>query len=342
MLANIADIKNFDAVIDARSPQEFADDRLPGAINLPALDDEERAAIGALHQQNAFAARRQGAALIAARVAKHLQNTLANKPPSWKPLFYCARGGQRSGGFVEVLRRVGWRAARLHGGYKAWRRHVLAQTPALAAALRWRVLAGQTGVGKTVLLRALAQAGAQTLDLEALANHRGSVFGGMGAQPSQRAFETRLYSAMAALNPAAPVFVESESRKIGANHLPEAVMEALRAAPATRICATQQARTRHILAEYADGKNFLQNLPRLAPHTTAQERERWRALFAAGKLEELTGELLAFYDRSYGRSLQKNYAAAFAAPPQTIDPACPASAQKAARALIAQCAQSQK
>jgi tRNA 2-selenouridine synthase len=216
-------LTSFDDLIDARSPSEYHEDHLPGAISLPVLDDEERARVGTLYKQDSpFAARRLGAALVSRNIARHLETALAGKPRAWRPLVYCWRGGKRSGALAHVLREVGWAARTLEGGYRAYRRWVVAELAAQPARFAYRVVHGATGSGKSRLLRALARAGAQVLDLEALAAHRGSVLGGLPGepQPSQKRFESRLYAALAALDPGRPVYVEGESRKIGQLQVP--------------------------------------------------------------------------------------------------------------------------
>ncbi len=183
-----------DTIIDARSPSEFAEDHLPGAINLPVLDDAERARVGTIYkQQSPFLARKVGAALVARNVAAHLDGPLADMPGGWRPVVYCWRGGQRSGSFATILGQVGWRVDTIEGGYKAWRRLVVDQVQDQPLLSRVVVLDGNTGTAKTELLALMAARGAQVIDLEGMANHRGSLFGQMpGGQPPQKAFESAL------------------------------------------------------------------------------------------------------------------------------------------------------
>ena len=238
-------LHRFDAIIDARSPAEFARDHIPGAINCPVLDDEERRIVGTLYkQQGPFEARRVGAAMVAANLAHHLRTQFAERPAQWRPLVYCWRGGLRSGAMVTWLRMVGWDAQQLAGGYKTWRRHVLHQLATLPPRLDLRVLCGPTGSAKTRVLQALAAQGAQVLDLEALAQHRGSVLGALPgvAQPTQTAFETRLAHAMQALDTRRPVFIEAESARIGCLNVPQPLVQRLRASPCIEIQADTPAR----------------------------------------------------------------------------------------------------
>ncbi|HMQ71842.1 MAG TPA: tRNA 2-selenouridine(34) synthase MnmH, partial [Rubrivivax sp.] len=193
-----ADPARFDAVIDARSPAEYAEDRLPGAVNWPTLDDDERRRVGTLYvQTSALQARKLGAVLAARRIAGHLEAHLDGKPRNWRPLVYCWRGGQRSGTLAWFLSEIGFRATRLQGGYKAFRALVRQQLDTLPATLALVVVAGRTGSGKTRLLQRLAAHGEQVLDLEALACHRGSVLGALPGtpQPSQKRFDTLVWQA---------------------------------------------------------------------------------------------------------------------------------------------------
>jgi tRNA 2-selenouridine synthase len=306
---------SFDAILDARSPGEYVLDHVPGSVNLPVLDDAERARVGTLYKRESpFAARRVGAALVSRNIARHLESHCAERPRTWRPLVYCWRGGNRSGAFVTVLRAVGWRAAQLEGGYKAFRRHVLAELQTLPETFDWRVLCGATGVGKSRLLHALAQEGAQVLDLEELAAHRGSVLGARPdhAQPAQRLFETRIWQRLRSLDPARPVFVESESRKIGTLHTPEVLLACMRAATCIELRADTPTRVALLRDEYAhfldDPETLTRQLDCLIALRGHARVAAWKALARAGRWDELIAELLhEHYDPSYRRSLEHDY-----------------------------------
>src|SRR5215472_1873107 len=212
----VAALAEYAVRIDVRSPVEFALDHVPGAANHPVLSDAERERVGTLYADSPFEARKLGAAIVARNIATMIESAFMDEPREWRPLVYCWRGGQRSRALVQVLHEIGWRAVQLEGGYRAYRRHVAAELERLPLRFRYVVICGLTGSGKSRLLAALARAGAQTLDLEGLARHRGSVLGGLPgtAQPSQKAFESGLCEALARLDPSRPVFVESESRRI--------------------------------------------------------------------------------------------------------------------------------
>ena len=183
-LNSIASLKEFtaDTIIDVRAPAEYADDHLPGAINLPVLNDAQRTEIGTIYKQvSPFMARKKGAALVAQNAATHLQGPLAAKDGGWQPLIYCWRGGQRSGAFASILEQVGWRVQLLEGGYQSYRREVVKTLYNIALPHRLMLIGGSTGTAKTALLQQLAANGAQILDLEGIAAHRGSLFGGVSS-----------------------------------------------------------------------------------------------------------------------------------------------------------------
>jgi tRNA 2-selenouridine synthase len=314
-VATVAQIDQFDEIVDVRSPAEFSLDRIPGAVNCPVLDDEQRARIGTLYKQvSPFEARKQGAALVARAIAAHIEGAFLLRGAAWRPLIYCWRGGMRSGAMAHVLRDVGWRVATLEGGYQGYRREVLAQLETLPRRLQFRVVCGPTGSGKSSLLMALACAGAQALDLEGLACHRGSVLGGLPGvpQPSQKWFDSQLWNALRKFDPARPVWVEAESRKIGVLQLPEALLARIRASRCLRIEAPLEERVRLLMREYphmlddpAWLKAKLGHLSRLQSHEVLQ---RWMTLIDARAWDALVLDLLQnHYDPLYRHSMNRSY-----------------------------------
>ncbi len=299
---------DFDAVIDVRSPSEFAEDHLPGAINLPVLDDEERARVGTIYkQQSPFLARKLGAALVAKNAARHLEGPLADHPGGWRPLVYCWRGGQRSGSFATILAQVGWRVELVEGGYKAWRRLVVDEVQDRPVRAPVVVLDGNTGSAKTEILALLQARGVQTIDLEGLANHRGSLFGDRpGGQPAQKAFEGRLATALAALDPGRPVVVEAESSRVGDLGVPKQLWAAMCAAPRVSIAAPLGARADYLARAYADVTAdparlvaIVEKLKGLHPVDTIAE---WTGWAETGRFTELARGLMeAHYDPRYAK-----------------------------------------
>ena len=309
-----AALARFDAIIDVRSPAEFAEDHLPGAVNLPVLGNEERARVGTIYvQESRFEARRIGAAIIARNVAHHLDTALADRPGSFQPLIYCWRGGLRSHAMATILANVGWRTAVIVGGYHSWRRWVVDRLyDGKIPHERIVLVDGPTGSGKTALLAALAAKGAQTLDIEDLAAHRGSLFGGWPgrAQPSQKLFETRLLTRLDALDPARPVFVEAESSKVGQRMVPPALWTRMEAASRIVLGAPARARARYLSHAYADiaadRADFDDLLARLPRTTSKQALAEWRGLADAGDHEALALALIeAHYDPAYARSARQ-------------------------------------
>ncbi len=306
-LAQLDDLP-FDSIIDVRAPAEFAEDHIPGALNLPVLDDAERARVGTIYVQDSpFRARKIGAALVARNAARHLEERLMGHDGGWRPLVCCWRGGQRSGAFTSILVQVGWRAERLEGGYRAYRRLVkqlLYDQPFPAPLV---LLDGNTGTAKTDLLALLARRGVQVIDLETLANHRGSLFGARpGGQPTQKAFESALAQAIRRLDPARPVLVEAESSRIGARVIPPGLWRAMQAAPRLEIRAPLAARARYLARAYGDvgddPARLAATIDRLAPYQPAERIAHWHALARAGQLEQLAGELMAHhYDGRYAK-----------------------------------------
>lgn len=308
-LSSLTDLRalGFDTIIDARSPQEYAEDHLPGAINLPVLSDAERAEVGTIYKQVApFDARRVGAALVARNVAAHLQGPLADKSGGWRPLVYCWRGGHRSQSFATILRQVGWRVEYIEGGYKAWRALVVKALYDTPVTMPIVVLDGNTGSAKTDVLNLLPSVGVQVIDLEGLAQHRGSLFGAVGPQPSQRAFEGRLAMAMVQLDPTRPVVIEAESAKVGECRLPPRLWQAMCAAPRIAINAPLPERAAYLTRAYhdvtADPVRLRQTIDRLRPYHPAERIADWQDQAARGDFATLAAGLMAHhYDPRYGR-----------------------------------------
>jgi len=337
----VAQLAEFDEVIDVRSPSEFALDHVPEAVNCPVLDDAERASVGTLYKQTSpFDAKKIGAALVSKNIARHIEERFRDRAREWRPLVYCWRGGKRSGALAHVLREIGWEAATLEGGYRAYRREVVRQLEALPARLRFEVICGATGSGKSRLLEALAARGAQVLDLEAIARHRGSVLGDLPGdpQPSQKMFDSLVWDRLRRYDPAKPVYVESESKKIGQLQVPGALLERMRASPCIRVEAPVEARVRFLIEEY---RHFLEDPAALKKQLAclrdlygAGVLERWFAQVDARDWNELVAELLVkHYDPAYRRSMLKNYRDSGDAPVLELTDVTPQALARAAADL---------
>lgn len=315
-LTRVADpaLAGFDDIIDVRSPSEFAEDHLPGAINLPVLDDEERARVGTIYKQvSPFDARKLGAALVARNAARHISEVLADRGGAWKALVYCWRGGQRSGSFATILRQIGWRIDTVEGGYKSWRTLVVDRVQNGPVAAPVVVLDGNTGSAKTAILHRLAERGAQIIDLEGLARHRGSLFGAMrGGQPSQKMFEGQLALALEGLDPARPVLVEAESSRVGDLLVPKALWQAVCTAPRIRLEVPLGERAAYSARDYRDVVEDPERLgaiiAALSPLHPAERIEEWLAQAKAGEWKELAEGLMRdHYDPRY-RKHRERYA----------------------------------
>ena len=307
-------LDQFDTIIDARSESEFALDRIPGAINCPTLDDAQRVLVGTTYKQvGAFEAKKIGAPLVAQNIARYVETLFADKPKDWKPLVYCWRGGNRSGSMATIFAKIGWPVVQLDGGYKAYRAYV-ASALENPPALDFRVICGTTGSGKSRLLETLDGIGAQVLDLERLAAHRGSVLGHLPGepQPSQKMFETRIWDKLRGFDPARPVFVESESKKVGNLRVPDAVMERMRAARCVAVQLPREKRVQLLMEDYhhfaADPALLNAQLDHLVQLHGRDKIDAWHEMATGGRMPELVDQLLVeHYDPAYLRSIDRNF-----------------------------------
>jgi len=339
--ADASAFKAFDAILDTRSPAEFAEDHVPGAISCPVLDNEERARVGTVYKQvSPFEARKLGAALVAKNIARQIEIEFREKTKTWRPLVYCWRGGKRSGAMAHVLREIGWEARTLEGGYKAYRRYVVESLASLPLKFTFKVIHGVTGSGKSRVLRALQEAGAQALDLEELAAHRGSVLGNLPGrpQPSQKMFESMLLNALLAFDVSREIYVEGESRKIGQLQIPEALIGRMRASECVLLQAGIETRVALLLDEYrhffADPAALGAQLDCLAGLHGRERVGEWKALAAAGQWQQLVARLLEeHYDPAYRRSAAHNFPLLAEARVLALASPAPADFERLARAI---------
>lgn len=341
-LATVTQLSEFDEVIDVRSPSEFAIDHVPSAVSLPMLDDDERARIGTLYKQvSSFEAKKIGAALVARNIANQIETKLITRPKYWRPLVYCWRGGNRSAALAHVLQKIGWDAHTLDGGYKAYRRHVVAEIENLAPLFQYRIVCGPTGSGKSRLLEELARQGGQVLDLEELAAHRGSVLGNLPdrPQPAQKLFESRLWHILRGFDPKRPVFIEAESKKIGVLRVPEVLINRMWQSACVKVDVPIDARIdflkqeySHFLSDFADLEeklnclNSLHGEKKIATWLDHARREDWNTL-----VEEL---LTQHYDPAYQRSTLTHYPTLSAAPVLKANKICEDSIGQLASDLL--------
>lgn len=304
--------KTYSDIIDVRSQLEFAQDHIPGAINLPVLNNEQRAQVGTIYKQESpFKARKLGAALVSENIAIHLQQHFADQPKDYQPLIYCWRGGQRSGSMALVLSQIGWRVTLLKGGYKTYRAWVRSQLETFPQRFEYRILAGLTGSAKTYILQNLSS---QILDLEGLANHRGSLLGLMldSPQPSQKGFESLLLAAFQKLDSSQPVWLEAESNKIGQVYLPQTLWKKMQASTGVELKVGICDRVNHLLADYPQWiehpEQLKQKLERLTSRYGKAQIQQWTDLIDAKQWPAFVQSMLEeHYDPAYRRSFQQQY-----------------------------------
>ena len=304
----------FDVVIDARSEKEFTEDHLPGALNLPVVNNAEFAEVGTLHKTDTHQAYLLGVRYSMTNIAAAIGHTIQALPRNASVLVYCFRGGKRSKLWMDALATIGFKVMRLEGGWKAYRGWVRNMLATLPLQFHYKVLCGPTGCGKTRCLDALKRAGAQVLDLEKIARHRGSLIGYLPdvSQPSQKLFDSLLLAELRALDPAQPVWVESESMKIGAISLPESLFAAIHRGTVFRIDAPMAARVDLWREDYGhfeqDPQHLLSLLKHLRPLVGGDEFDVWKRLAAEGEMPQLFQRLMTHhYDLAYQRSIQRHY-----------------------------------
>jgi tRNA 2-selenouridine synthase len=335
-------LSEYDLIIDARSQREFAEDHIPGAINLPVVNNDEYAEVGTLHRTDPMQAYLIGVSYSLKNIARYLDTVIAGRPRNGRILVYCFRGGKRSRLWFDALDTIGYRADRLPGGWKQYRQWVNEQLASRPRDFKYIVLSGPTGCGKTRLLHQLAAEGAQVLDLEAIASHRGSVIGAIPdvPQPTQKFFDSLLQEKLSTLTPDRPVWVEAESKKVGKVQLPSALLETMHASPTIiRLTAPMAQRVMMWREDYRhfeeDPEAFLARLAHLRPLVGNQEMSTWQELASARQMPALFERVMtAHYDPAYERSTRRNYADVDQAPMVDLADLSPGALQVVARTLI--------
>ena len=295
-------------LLDTRSPGEFEQGRIVGAASLPLFSDEERARVGTTYKRvGRRAALLEGLEIVGPKMralveeAGRLSGARFGGERAPAVGVYCWRGGQRSGSVAWLLERAGFDVCRLTGGYKAYRRFARSVLDDLPHA--FRVVDGATGSGKTVLLHELAARGAQVLDLEGIANHRGSAFGlAPGAtQPSSEQAENEIYARLAGFDARRPVWVENESRNVGKVFLPEGVVAKLAGSPRVLLEMPREDRVRHIVDVYGDypREHLVGVFVHLRKRLGGLATQRAIAAVDAGDLPAAVRLALVYYDKAY-------------------------------------------
>ena len=306
--------KKFDTIIDVRSPLEFAEDHIVGAINCPVLSDLERQKVGTIYKkESSFKAKIIGSSLTAKNIAFHIENNFMEKKGSWQPLIYCWRGGQRSKAFSLVLSEVGWRTNQLKGGYKEYRNQVINFLDNIGPKLKITLISGKTGSAKTKILKSIENEGGQILDLEGLANHKGSLLGKIPdlIQPSQKFFESLIFNKIQNLNLKDKIYIEAESSKIGNIHIPKSIWKKMIKSPRIEISANVELRAKFLVSDY----DYMCNNPTLINPIIKGLKNRlskklfdeWTNLIDRKKWFDLTKSFLEnHYDPSYSSNTIKN------------------------------------
>ncbi len=309
--------KQGNPVIDVRSPAEYANGHIPGAVNIPLFSNEERAEIGTLYkQQGQETAILRGLEITGPKMADFVRRAKA-LPYQDQLLVHCWRGGMRSGSFGWLLNTAGLPAVTLTGGYKSYRTHLL---DFMAKPLQLYILTGYTGSGKTELLLKMKAKGEQVIDLEGLASHKGSVFGGMGQteQPSSEQFQNELYQQLSRMDPLRPIWLEDESISLGNVFIPLPLWHQLRKAPLFHVKLGAEARVERLVREYGEFEPLMleEAIVKLTKRLGGQHAKRALEALTENRLNEVAAILLTYYDKAYELGIEKrkelvNYQASY-------------------------------
>jgi tRNA 2-selenouridine synthase len=334
------DFAAYDLIIDARSPREYEADHISGAVNMPVVNNEEYAEVGTLHRTDKMGAYRIGVRYSLRNIARHLAEDLPKYGEQSRILVYCFRGGKRSKLWVDALETIGYKVEKLKGGWKDYRRWVNDQLTRIPTLYRYNVLSGPTGCGKTRLLHALSDTGAQVLDLEGIASHRGSVLGTIPgtSQPSQKYFDSLMLRQLSVYDPARPIWVEAESKKIGNVQLPNALLETMRKGLTIQVDADMEQRVLLWRQDYRhfedDPQGMLERLLFLRPLVGGGEFAVWEVLAKQRQMPELFERLMRnHYDPSYRRSVLRNYPAIDTSPSITLHDLSPVGLRSVAESM---------
>ncbi|MCH8569249.1 MAG: tRNA 2-selenouridine(34) synthase MnmH [Balneolales bacterium] len=291
-------------VFDVRTPGEFGKGHIPGAMNLPLFSDEERVVIGTMYkQQGRDAAVKEGLKFVGPKL--HAFVDAVGETRSRAVGLYCWRGGMRSGSMAWLLQTAGFRVELLKGGYKSYRKLI----KSVFEPLKIILVSGNTGSGKTELLHALRNQGAQVLDLEELAHHKGSAFGAIGesAQPTTEQFQNEVIAKVLALDTSRPVYVEDESITIGQVVLPDELFGAMGASPWIELQVPKADRVKRLVSYYgnADPRVLAEGIGRVKKKLGGIETREALDALSTGELDEVASILLTYYDRMYQKGIKR-------------------------------------
>ncbi|MCD6333597.1 MAG: tRNA 2-selenouridine(34) synthase MnmH [Bacteroidales bacterium] len=292
-------------VVDVRTPAEFSRGHIPGAVNISLFENNERAEVGTLYKQRGRdTAIRKGLEMVGPKMIRYLEK-LESVIPHGPVLVHCWRGGMRSESMGWLFETAGYQVSLLKGGYQAYRRYIRKQLGNPGSLV---VLGGLTGSGKSRWLKQLKEAGQQVIDLEGLANHKGSVFGwiGMDTQPTNEQFENELYGRLVALNSSLPVWIEDESRQIGRIFIPDTFYQAKSNAPLILIRVPDELRIRILIEEYGNSaENELAiSIERIRKRLGGETTKKILEALKRNDLEQVARMLLVYYDQKYTHSLR--------------------------------------
>jgi len=301
--------------IDVRTPQEFAQGHLPGAINVPLFSNEERAIVGTLYKQvSVDAAKQRGLEFVSPKLPAIIKSITEYANQDYQIIIYCWRGGMRSKSIVTLLDTLNIVARQLVGGYKAYRRYVLDGLETCKIRPEIVVLSGSTGVGKTTILNELATKGHPTINLEGLANHRGSVFGqiGLGKSTTTPMFEAAVLECLEKYQDKPYIIVECESTQIGNVYIPKVLREGMRLGKTILLQASVSTRVQRIIAEYSsnraiDAETIAHCIQAIYKYLGRKKTAFLLQCLANNQIELLVASLLVdYYDPLYGYDNSKN------------------------------------
>jgi tRNA 2-selenouridine synthase len=295
-------------LIDVRSPSEYKQAHIPQAKNLPLFTDDERVRVGTAYKQvspeNALL---KGLEFVGPKMASFVKKVIMWSPQR-KVIVHCARGGKRSGSMSWLLKFAGFDVLTVEGGYKHYRNYVLQQFD--NQSLTMIILGGQTGSGKTAILQELKAQGEQIIDLEGIAHHKGSAFGWIGEteQPSTEQFENELFEAFRKIDPTKRVWIENESRSVGAVYIPQGFWNQMRKAPLIHVDVPFETRVKHLVSVYCQTskEDLVLAFEKITKKLGFDVLKKAVAFVENGDFESAAAIALKYYDKAYTYNLDNN------------------------------------